>query len=152
MFHLNFGKWENLVCKTFASHSFWKSCLFRFNWTIIDWICWNKFHTYQRLALLYYFHHKILKDTIAILKECDASLLTSPRKWSLCISRSYFFLPRYHELYFYTKHVCMVVAPPGQQYYLGRWYYKSTIYKRFLNWDKIFKKIKQLLAKLCSFW
>ena len=26
--------------------------------------------------------------------------------------------------------------------HLGCWYYKSTLYKRFLNWNKIFKKIK----------
>ena len=32
------------------------------------------------------------------------------------------------------------------------WYMKSTLYKRLLNWNKIFKIIKQLLAKLCSLW
>ena len=26
--------------------------------------------------------------------------------------------------------------------HLGRWYIKSTLYKRFLNWNKIFKKTK----------
>ena len=36
--------------------------------------------------------------------------------------------------------------------HLVRWYIKSTLYKRFLNWDNIFKKIKQLLAKLRSLW
>ena len=36
--------------------------------------------------------------------------------------------------------------------HLGCWYIKSTLYKRFLNWNKIFKKIKRLLAKLHSLW
>ena len=31
-------------------------------------------------------------------------------------------------------------------------YNKSTLYKRFLNWNKIFKKIMQLLAKLRFLW
>ena len=36
--------------------------------------------------------------------------------------------------------------------HLGCWYIKSTLYKRFLNWNKIFKRIKQQLAKLLSLW
>ena len=34
--------------------------------------------------------------------------------------------------------------------HLGGWYIKSTLYTKFLNWNRIFKKIKQLLAKLRS--
>ena len=34
---------------------------------------------------------------------------------------------------------------------LGCWYNKSTLYKRLLNWNKIFNKIKLLLEKLRSF-
>ena len=34
---------EDLFCKTFVNFCFWKSCLFGFNWTIIETICWNKF-------------------------------------------------------------------------------------------------------------
>ena len=33
----------------------------------------------------------------------------------------------------------------GKKYkyrHLGHWYIKSTLYKRFINWNKIFKKIK----------
>ena len=26
--------------------------------------------------------------------------------------------------------------------HLGSWYIKATLYKRFLNWNKIFKKLK----------
>ena len=36
--------------------------------------------------------------------------------------------------------------------HLGCWCNKSNLYKRLLNWNKIFKKIKQLLAKLRSLW
>ena len=36
--------------------------------------------------------------------------------------------------------------------YLGGWYSKPTIYTRFLNWHKTFKKIKQLQPKLRSLW
>ena len=35
--------------------------------------------------------------------------------------------------------------------HLGSWYIKSTLYMRFINWKKIVKKIKWLLAKLQSF-
>ena len=35
---------------------------------------------------------------------------------------------------------------------LGCWYMKSALYKRFFNWNRIFKKIKSLLTKLCSLW
>ena len=31
--------------------------------------------------------------------------------------------------------------------YLGRWYIKSTLYKRFLSWNKIFKKMKLVTGK-----
>ena len=31
--------------------------------------------------------------------------------------------------------------------HLGRWYIKSTLYKRFLSWNKIFKKIKVITGK-----
>ena len=34
--------------------------------------------------------------------------------------------------------------------HLGRWHIKSTLFKRFQNWNKFSKKIKQLLAKLQS--
>ena len=34
--------------------------------------------------------------------------------------------------------------------YLVCWYNKSTLYKRFLNCNKLFTKIKKLLAKLRS--
>ena len=37
-------------------------------------------------------------------------------------------------------------------HHLGSWCIKSTLYKRLLYWNKIFKKIKQLLAKHCSSW
>ena len=36
--------------------------------------------------------------------------------------------------------------------HLGRWYIKSISYKRLLSWNKIFYKMKKLLAKLCSLW
>ena len=36
--------------------------------------------------------------------------------------------------------------------HLGPWYTKWTLYKKFLNWHKISKKIKWLLAKLRSLW
>ena len=32
------------------------------------------------------------------------------------------------------------------------WYIESTLCNRFLNWHTIFKKIKQLLTKLCPLW
>ena len=32
------------------------------------------------------------------------------------------------------------------------WYIKSTLYKRFLTWNKMFKKLNQLQAKLRSLW
>ena len=32
------------------------------------------------------------------------------------------------------------------------WYIKSTLYKKFLNWNKIFIRVKQLLAKLPYLW
>ena len=35
---------------------------------------------------------------------------------------------------------------------LGCWDIKSTLSNRFLNWNKIFKKMKLLLAKLRSLW
>ena len=45
--------------------------------------------------------------------------------------------------------------PAFQDYeygHLGRWYIKTTLYNRLLNWKTIFEKIKQLLAKPRSLW
>ena len=44
---------------------------------------------------------------------------------------------------------------PFEKYEYGHlvvWYMKSTLYPRILIWNKVFKKIKQLLVKLHSLW
>ena len=54
-FHVNFYMKTPLL-QNIREQIFWKSCSFRFHYTITDTICWEHLLGYHRLILLHYFH------------------------------------------------------------------------------------------------
>ena len=54
-FHVNFYMKTPLL-HDIREQIFWKSCSFRFHYTITDTICWEHLLGYHRLILLHYFH------------------------------------------------------------------------------------------------